>query len=75
MAIIGSPKGTHDLITDEARAYDYINKVCEEVATIYGFDPLLTPIFEANELFARGVGDATDIVRKEMYVLKIKVIV
>ncbi|OQA79552.1 MAG: Histidine--tRNA ligase [Tenericutes bacterium ADurb.Bin239] len=72
MAIIGSPKGTHDLITDEARAYDYINKVCEEVATIYGFDPLLTPIFEANELFARGVGDATDIVRKEMYVFKDK---
>ena len=41
---------------------------CGIVARLYGFDPLTTPIFEANELFARGVGDATDIVRKEMYV-------
>ncbi len=68
MAIISSPKGTHDLIGNEGRAYAYISDTCGLVAAVYGFDPLLTPIFEANELFARGVGDATDIVRKEMYV-------
>lgn len=72
MASINSPKGTHDLISNEARAYKYISDICEEVATLYGFNPLHTPIFEANELFARGVGDATDIVRKEMYVFKDK---
>ncbi|OQC09894.1 MAG: Histidine--tRNA ligase [Tenericutes bacterium ADurb.Bin087] len=68
MAIITSPKGTHDLIGNEDRAYAYISDTCGIVARLYGFDPLTTPIFEANELFARGVGDATDIVRKEMYV-------
>ncbi len=68
MASINSPKGTHDLIANEARGYKYIIDICEEIATLYGFNPLHTPIFEANELFARGVGDATDIVRKEMYV-------
>ncbi len=68
MATINSPKGTHDLLGDEARAYTYISGVCSDVAELYGYDPLSTPIFEANELFARGVGGATDIVRKEMYV-------
>lgn len=68
MATITSPKGTHDLINDEGRAFSYIIGVCEDIATIYGYNPLQTPIFEANELFSRGVGDATDIVRKEMYV-------
>ncbi len=72
MATINSPKGTHDLIGNEARGYKYIIDICEEVASLYGFNPLQTPIFEANELFARGVGDATDIVRKEMYVFKDK---
>lgn len=72
MAIINSPKGTHDILGDEARGYAHIINVCEEVATLYGYQPIQTPIFEANELFARGVGDATDIVRKEMYVFKDK---
>lgn len=72
MATINSPKGTHDLIADEARAYTYISGVCSDVAELYGYDPLTTPVFEANELFARGVGGATDIVRKEMYVFKDK---
>ena len=72
MAMISSPKGTHDILGDEARGYSHIINVCEEVATLYGYSPIQTPIFEANELFARGVGDATDIVRKEMYVFKDK---
>ena len=72
MAFISSPKGTHDILGNEARAYTYIIDVCEEVASLYGYNPIQTPIFEANDLFARGVGDATDIVRKEMYVFKDK---
>ncbi len=72
MATINSPKGTHDLIGDEALAYNYMIDICSEVASYYGYTPLATPIFEANELFARGVGDATDIVRKEMYIFEDK---
>ena len=64
---ISIPKGTHDIIANEARGYDYIEEVCANIATVYGFDPLRTPIFEATELFSRGVGESSDIVSKEMY--------
>ena len=44
----------------------------QEIAVYYGFRPIETPILEHEELFARGVGEATDIVEKEMYTLKTK---
>ncbi|HOF65088.1 MAG TPA: histidine--tRNA ligase [Bacilli bacterium] len=65
--MINSPKGTHDIIFDEARLFEEIEMLCGAFATCYGFRPLRTPIFESTELFARGVGDTTDIVTKEMY--------
>lgn len=61
------PKGTHDIIAAEALAYDYIESVCQHVASNYGFDPIRTPIFESTDLFSRGVGESSDIVNKEMY--------
>lgn len=64
---INIPKGTHDIIGNEARGYDFIEETCANIATVYGFDPLRTPIFEATELFSRGVGESSDIVTKEMY--------
>ncbi len=64
---INIPKGTHDIIANEARGYDLIEEVAANVATVYGFDPLRTPIFEATDLFSRGVGESSDIVTKEMY--------
>ena len=64
---ISIPKGTHDIIANEARGYDLIEEVCANVATVYGFDPLRTPIFESTDLFNRGVGASSDIVNKEMY--------
>lgn len=65
--MINNPKGTHDIIFGEARVYDEIENLCVAFASVYGFSPLRTPIFEATELFKRGVGDSTDIVNKEMY--------
>lgn len=53
---ISIPKGTHDIIANEARGYDYIEEVAANIATVYGFDPLRTPIFESTDLFSRGVG-------------------
>ena len=64
---INLPKGTHDVIKDEARAYDHIENVLQTLASYYGFSPMRTPIFEHTELFSRSVGDSSDIVRKEMY--------
>ena len=40
---------------------------------LYNYKEIRTPIFESTDLFARGVGDSTDVVQKEMYTLKIKV--
>lgn len=72
MKNLHAPKGTHDLIKDEARAFEHITNIARLVASLYGFDPLVTPVFESADLFTRSVGDATDIVTKEMYVFEDK---
>lgn len=69
---INLPKGTHDVILDEARAYDRIETVFKAAADLYGFNEMRTPIIEHTELFVRSVGDSSDIVRKEMYTFKDK---
>lgn len=72
MQNFNAPKGTQDLIRDEARGFEHIISVARLVSSLYGFDPLKTPIFENASLFERSVGDATDIVQKEMYIFKDK---
>lgn len=69
---INLPKGTHDVILDEARAYDRIETVFKAAADLYGFNEMRTPVIEHTELFVRSVGDSSDIVRKEMYTFKDK---
>jgi len=60
-------RGTRDILPDEIAAWRFLENTTHEVFSRYGFRELRTPIFEATELFARSVGAATDIVRKEMY--------
>ena len=62
-----APKGTYDLLPADAERRADIVAVAADVFTSYGFRQIVTPEFEETGLFARGVGDATDIVRKEMY--------
>jgi histidyl-tRNA synthetase len=62
-----APKGTYDLLPLEADRRDLIVAVAADVFTSYGYRHIVTPEFEDTGLFERGVGDATDIVRKEMY--------
>ena len=62
-----APKGTYDLLPAEAERRADIVAIAADVFTSYGFRQIVTPEFEETGLFARGVGDATDIVRKEMY--------
>ena len=60
-------RGTRDLLPPETALWNRIERTAREVFARYGFGEIRTPIFEATELFARGVGEETDIVSKEMY--------
>ena len=67
MAIIKVQKGTKDILPNEMPIWHFMEEKANEIFTKYGAKEIRTPIFEATELFARGVGDTTDIVNKEMY--------
>jgi histidyl-tRNA synthetase len=62
-----APKGTTDMLPDVARAWEYLLRVAQDLFARYGYEPIYTPIFEHTEVFTRGIGEATDIVSKEMY--------
>jgi len=61
------PRGTNDLLPGELVKWHYVENVLHQVAALYGYQEIRTPIFEHTELFQRGVGESTDIVEKEMY--------
>ena len=67
-----SPKGMHDILPSEWPTLEKIYKAAKEVAEFYNFSRVETPILESIDLFVRGVGEATDIVEKEIFVLKTK---
>ncbi|HZK56066.1 MAG TPA: histidine--tRNA ligase [Desulfosporosinus sp.] len=64
---IQRPKGTQDLLPGTIEQWQYLEETMRNVCREYGFEEIRTPIFEATELFMRGVGQTTDIVNKEMY--------
>ena len=64
---ISAPRGTRDVYPPESAQWNRLEADCRDVAQRFGYGEIRTPIFEATELFARGVGDTTDIVEKEMY--------
>lgn len=68
---IKAQRGTKDIFGEAALAFSKIESVGREVFECANFEEIRTPIFEATELFARGVGSTTDIVNKEMYSFKI----
>ena len=65
--IINVIKGTHDILPQEVDKWHILEENALKIFSRYGYKEIRTPIFEATELFARGVGDTTDIVNKEMY--------
>ncbi len=65
--MIQRPRGTRDLLPPETRLWQAVEDVAREVFGSFGGEEIRTPIFEATELFVRSVGEATDIVHKEMY--------
>jgi histidyl-tRNA synthetase len=64
---ISAPRGTQDVLPPESARWSRLESDCREIAYRFGYGEIRTPIFEATELFARGVGETTDIVEKEMY--------
>jgi histidyl-tRNA synthetase len=65
--VIQAPRGTFDVLPDDAARREVVEGHAGRILGAAGFRRIETPAFEATELFARGVGEATDIVQKEMY--------
>lgn len=65
--MISKPKGTLDILPDDAFIRQQIEKRLRESAALFNFKEIRTPTFEKTELFRRGIGEETDIVSKEMY--------
>ncbi len=61
------PKGTKDVLCEDAYKWHYVENAARQTAANFGFKEIRTPVFEHTELFLRGVGETTDIVTKEMY--------
>src|ERR1700734_2851066 len=64
---IKAVRGTRDLLPDQTPLWNHVEATARAVFARYGFGEIRTPIFESTELFARGVGEETDIVSKEMF--------
>lgn len=69
--MIHAVQGTRDLFAPEVRKWQFAERKVREICALYGYDEIRTPIFEATELFARGIGDVTDIVTKQMFTFTI----
>src|SRR5579864_1956749 len=67
MAALQPVRGTQDLLPEVARRHRRVVETARTAAELYGFAEMATPIFEFTEVFARPIGEHTDIVAKEMY--------
>ena len=67
-----APRGTFDVQPEAGRRRLRLLRIAEDVLGRAGYEPFETPIFEDTELFARGVGESTDIVQKEMFTFEDK---
>src|SRR5213594_2178635 len=65
--MIQAIKGTRDILPDEVGRWQFVEQTAQRVFRRYGFREIRTPIFESTDLFARGIGEGTNIVSKEMY--------
>ncbi len=68
--MINRVKGTYDILPDEIKKWQRLEEVIRNIAKLFNFDEIRTPIFESTELFHRSVGESTDIVKKETYSFK-----
>ncbi len=62
-----APRGTADILPEDQAYWQYVEQKVADIARIYGYKRIETPVFEDTRLFSRSVGEETDIVQKEMY--------
>lgn len=67
MAALQPVRGTHDLFGEELRRHRHVAETARAVSALYGYGEIATPIFEFVDVFARSLGDTSDVVTKEMY--------
>ncbi len=60
-------RGTHDLLPEDFRAHAHVRDTARDIAACFGYGEMATPIFEFTEVFARTMGETSDVVSKEMY--------
>ena len=65
-------RGTQDVLPNDSYKWQHVEGVIRQVCDAFGYKEIRTPVFEHTELFARGVGDTTDVVQKEMYTFEDK---
>ena len=65
--VINNVKGTHDIIGKEANLYSAVENLLKQIAEMFAYIEVRPPVLEHSELFVRGVGESSDVVRKEMY--------
>jgi len=70
--VLSSPRGTNDIFGEDIKYRDFIISSAKKLFSLYNYSELITPAFEHTEVFDRGIGESTDIVRKEMYTFKDK---
>ena len=72
MSSLQPVRGTHDLLFDDVRRHRHVETTAFDIAGRYGYGEIVTPIFEFTDVFARTLGDTSDIVTKEMYTFETK---
>jgi len=70
--LIQVPKGTFDILPDDQKYWEKVRSTIKKVSQSYGFGRIDTPIFEYSDLYMASVGEATDVVEKQMYSFKSK---
>src|SRR5580692_10857208 len=65
--MIKAVRGTRDLLPPETALWNFVEATVRDVFRVYNFHEIRTPVFEETQLFARSVGEETDIVSKEMF--------
>lgn len=69
---VRAPKGTDDIFPPESRAWRRLLRTWDTLSERYGYELVMTPSFEHTEVFARGMGEATEVVEKQMYTFEDK---
>lgn len=72
MSSLQPVRGTHDLLPEDQRRQNCVTDTARHVSGLYGFDEITTPVFEFTDVFARTLGDTSDVVTKEMYTFEDK---